>query len=104
VAVFERQRIHSPSAAFLGDGALLTKPPGAAALTLEQKHRQARAADDGRRRNVGERRGERCQGGHRTSDYRRGCNLLVRAAFVIAITVIVIATHAGLLLWPLSLM
>src|SRR5262245_4764729 len=91
VAVLERQRIDGPSAACLGDGALLPKPPGAAAFALKQHHRQTSAADDGGCGDIGERRLERRQGGKRTS-CRRGGNLFAPAGpFVIAIIIGVIA-------------
>src|SRR5262249_6699266 len=108
-AVLERQRIDGPSAACLGDGALLPKSPGAAAFALKQHHRPTGAADDGCRIDVGERCLERRQGGERTS-CRRGGNLLASEPFVIAIVVGVIAVavmiagvvHACLPPWKAS--
>src|SRR5262249_53959285 len=86
-----RQRVNGPSAAFLGNSAPLPKSPSAAVFsTLEQQHRQARAADDGCRIDVGERRLERRQGGERTSCWPGG-DLLAPGPFVFAIVVGVIA-------------
>src|SRR5262249_34972615 len=90
-AVLERQRIDGPSAAGLGDGALLPKSPSAAVFsTLEQQHRQTSAADDGCCIDVSERCLERRYGGERTSCWRGG-NLLAPGPFVFAIVVGVIA-------------
>src|SRR6516165_4428159 len=90
-APLECQRIDGPSAVGFGNCALLPKSPGAVVLpTLEQHHRQAGAADDGCRVDVGERCLERRQGGERTSCWRGG-NLLAPGPFVFAIVVGVIA-------------
>src|SRR5262249_48809895 len=110
-AVLERHRIDGPPAARLGDGLLLPEHPSAGAFALEQQHRQTRAADDGCRVDIGERRLERRQGGKRTS-CGRGGDLLAPGPFVFTIVVgviavaimIVIGVHGCLpiLLWKVA--
>src|SRR6516225_10916396 len=90
-APLDRQRIDSPPAAFLGNGAPLPEPPSAAIFSaLEEHHRQSGAPDTDW--DISERCCERCYGGERTSCWRGG-DLLASRLFVFAIIVSVIAVE-----------